>query len=170
MTGANRTTEGCCSYCGRANPAGLPVCGECGSPLGGIATTTDSPPKKKSRVLAVILALTLGPLGLFYASISGGGIMILIAGLFYFLAHGGWWFFIGMRIICAVWALVVLYEQDEKPNSNRDSKRLLNEAASLEGVDRVKAIGLYEQIVQLFPETPAAREAKQNIRTLSGPS
>jgi hypothetical protein len=166
MTEANRTAEGC-SYCGRANPAGLPICEECGSPLTSVPTTTASPSKKKSKVLALILALTLGPLGLFYASISGGGIMVLIAGLFYFLVHRGWWFAIGLRFICAVWAFVVLYEQDEKPNSKRDSKRLLNEAASLEGADRAKAIGVYEQVVRLFPDTPAAREAEQNIQTLS---
>jgi hypothetical protein len=167
MSEANRTVETSCGYCGHANPRALNVCEECGSSLTGAPPAEDSRPKKKSKVLAVILAFALGPLRLFYASISGGGIMILIALPLYFLTHGGWWFTIGSRIICAAWAFAALYEQDETPNAKRDSKRLLNEAASLESVDRAKAIAVYEQVVRSFPCTPARREAERNIRTLN---
>jgi hypothetical protein len=111
--------------------------------------------------------VTLGPLGLFYASISGGAIMIVVAFALYFLTRGGWWFVIGGRIICVVWAIGVLYEEDQEPNSRRDSKRLLNEAASLESVDRARAIEVYEQVIKLYPGTRASREAERNIQTLN---
>jgi hypothetical protein len=166
MSEATPPVETSCGYCGHTNPTHLAVCKDCGSPLAIAPPAEDSRPKKKSKVLALILALALGPLGLFYASISGGGTMILIALPLYFLTHGGWWFTIGSRIICAAWAFAALYEQDETPNAKRDSKRLLNEAASLESVDRARAIAIYEQVVRSFPGTPAGREAERNIRTL----
>ena len=168
MSESNETVEAICRYCGHTNPTAVSVCPGCGSPLGNPAPTIeDSAPKKKSKLLAVILAVTLGPLGLFYASISGGAIMIVVAFVLYIATRGGWWFIIGGRIICVVWAVGVLYEEDQEPNSKRDSKRFLNEAASLESVDRARAIEAYEKVIRLYPGTRASREAERNIQTLS---
>ena len=48
----------------------------------------------------------------------------------------------------------------------RDAARFLNAAARLESVDREKAIAAYRDIVRLYPNTTASREAAQNIEIL----
>jgi hypothetical protein len=47
------------------------------------------------------------------------------------------------------------------------AQQLLNVAARLEGVDRRKAIAVYEHVVKTYPGTPASNEAQRNIQTLT---
>lgn len=93
--------------------------------------------------------------------------MIVITAPFMLTRTGGLWIMIGIRIIAAVWAYFTVVEHDETPNSGRDAKRLLNEAARLENVDRAKAIAAYEEIARLYPNTAASKEAKGNIESLA---
>jgi hypothetical protein len=93
--------------------------------------------------------------------------MIIISVPLYLITRGGLYFSVAGRVICAVWAFVALREQDETSKSRREAVRLLDEAARLESSDRAKAITTYQEIVRLFPNTPASREAEQNIQTLT---
>jgi putative Ca2+/H+ antiporter (TMEM165/GDT1 family) len=156
-----------CSYCGLENSERLAACSGCGTSLASVPTDIDSEPKSKSKVLAVLLAFVFGPLGLFYATVSGGLIMIIIAVPLYLITRGGLYFSVAGRVICAVWAFVAFHEQDEASKSRREAVRLLDEAARLESSDRAKAITTYQEIVRLFPNTAASREAEQNIQTLT---
>ena len=166
-TTTDRSIAVSCNYCGRENPERLSVCLGCGTSLAPEPAETEAKPRAKSKALAVLLALGFGPLGLFYASVSGALTMIVIALPLYVLTHGGLLFHVAGRVICAVWAYVALREQDEASKPRREATRLLDEAAHLESSDRVKAIAVYEEIVRLFPDTPAAREAARNLQTLS---
>jgi hypothetical protein len=156
-----------CPYCGRANVERLPACAGCSTILVSEPPQTDEKPKGKSKLLAVSLAVLLGPVGLCYVSVSGGVGMIVTFLLLRFLLHGGLWVAITGRIICAAWALVALSEREKAENPAGDPKRLLDQAALLESVDRSKAIAGYQEIVNLFPNTAASREAARNIQTLT---
>ena len=92
--------------------------------------------------------------------------MLLIAVPFILTHTGGLWLSIGGRILCAGLAYWWVDELGDIPNSNRDSARLLNEAARFENVDAAKAIGAYEEIIRLYPNTPASEEATRNIQSL----
>jgi len=59
--------------------------------------------KGKSKLLAIILALIFGPLGLIHARAwITAFVMILIAVSFIITHTGGMWIAIGGRILCAV--------------------------------------------------------------------
>jgi len=164
----NSTTEAIaasCDYCGRENRDGVPACPACGKPLTTMAEV-DSSPKRKSKGLAVCLALAFGPLGLLYADLIGGGVVMLVALPIYVLTHGGLWFSVGTRLLCAARAYSVVSSQYEASTPLGRSKRLLNEAARLENIDRSKAIVVYKQVARLFPDTPASEEAVRNIEAL----
>jgi hypothetical protein len=92
--------------------------------------------------------------------------MMLIAAPFIITHKGGLWLAIGGRLICAAWAYNAAVEQKDAPNLRRESARLLDEAARLESVDFSKAIAAYEEIVRLYPDTPASKQAARNIETL----
>lgn len=117
--------------------------------------------------MGVFLALLFGPLGLFYSSVSGALTMIVLAVPLYLITRGGWFFTVFGHIACAVWAYVALYEDDQKPNPGRDSVRLLDKAAALERTDIPQAVAIYQEIIRLFPDTSASREAIRNIQTLT---
>jgi len=124
-------------------------------------------PKRKSKVLAVSLALVSGPLGLLYLSDLGAALVIIVVAAPFIITHtGSLWVTLGSHILCAARAYSRIIDQDEAPNSGRDSRRLLDEAARLETVDREKAIAAYEELVRLYPDTAAGREAVRNIQTL----
>jgi hypothetical protein len=124
--------------------------------------------KGKSKLLAIGLALIFGPLGLLYIKAwENAVVMILIGAPFVLTRPGGMGLTIGSRILSAAWAYCLLIEQDEAPNFSRDSSRLLNEAARLESVDRAKAVAVYEEIVRLYPDTVASKEAARSIQTLT---
>src|SRR5690242_4653746 len=151
-----QTAAASCSYCGRQNPDRLPTCPGCGTPLVSEPYSPQTEPKTKSRVLAVCLALVFGPLGLFYVGAWQAAFIMMFIGAPFVLTHtGGLWLTIGSRILCATWAYCAAIEQARTPNTRRDSKRLLEEAARLENVDRSKAVAVCEQIIRLYPDTPA---------------
>jgi hypothetical protein len=93
--------------------------------------------------------------------------MIAVTAVVLFTKHGGLWFAIGNRIICTAWAYSAVRKRRESASPRSDPASLLDAAARLEDVDRVKAIAAYEDIVRLFPGTPASREAARNIHTLT---
>jgi len=159
-----------CSWCGRQNSQRLPSCAGCGTRL--IAETepessSDESPKPKSRVLAVCLALLFGPLGLIY--VQAWGTMLVMMGIVYvciFTHTGGLWITLGGRFICAALAYALVKEKSADPNPARDANRLLTAAARLEGENREQAILAYEEIIRLYPNTRASKEAAGNIETL----
>jgi len=160
-----------CSYCGQQNQSRLAVCPSCGTALVDEPHPTSSKPKRKSKAIAFWLAFIFGPLGLFYATVRGGLFALPMGWTVIFLFRvfkipGGLLATIITHFLCAVWAFNVVKEQHEAPNPSRRSKRLLQAAARLENVDRLKAIVVYNQIVKLFPGTPASTEAARNIETL----
>ena len=70
---------------------------------------------KKSPVLAFFLTFFFGPLGLFYASITGGIVMLILDVFVAFFTFG-----IGLlftNIICVIWALTAVSKYNKK-NSN----------------------------------------------------
>jgi len=156
-----------CSWCGRENKDRLSHCTGCGTRL-----VSEPPPevaesKGPRKALAVCLALAFGPLGLLYVKAwETAFVMILIAAPFVITHTGGLWITIGGRIICATLAYSLAVEGDEAPNLRRDTARLLDEAARLESIDRVKAIAAYEEIVRMYPNTSASKEAARNIETM----
>ena len=166
---ANAAVAPSCSWCGRGNSEGYAACAGCGTPLVN-DTPVSSEPKKKSKLFGVLLALTLGPLGLFYASFSGAMTMLIIASPFILTRTGGWWLPLGSRIACACWALHALRGEELEASPTGNSELLLNEAARLESIDRAQAVTAYEEIISRFPNTQASREAKQNIQTLRRPA
>ena len=59
-------------------------------------------------------------------------------------------------------------ESKAKPkDDSAEAQSLLDIAARFENVDRAKAVEKYEEIVRLFPDTAASREAQRNIHTLT---
>jgi len=132
-----------------------------------LRSADDSEGTWKSKFVGVFLALIFGPLGLFYSTVSGALIMIVMAVPIYLITRGDWWFSIGGRLVCAVWAYAALYEEDGAPNPGRDSARLLNQAAALEKNDVPQAVSGYEEIIRLFPDTAASQEAARNIQSLT---
>jgi len=168
MNSSSQSTTGTCAYCGHENLKESPACAGCGTPLVNDASSSiNTNPKRKSKYLAVILALIFGPLGLLYVRAWWPAFIMMLIGASFLLTHtGGIWIPIGARIIAAAWAYAAVTEQAEDPNVSRDSARMLGEAAHLESVDISKSVAAYEEIIQLFPGTPASAEAARNIETL----
>lgn len=79
---------------------------------------------------------------------------------------GGLWVTIGGRILAAVWAYTAFRTEDEPPNARRNSEQLLQKAAGLENSNRAEAITVYEEVIKLYPNTGASKEAGRNIETL----
>lgn len=167
MTTTTNEPAAACDYCGRENLGRLPACTGCGTPLVSAPPPIDTEPRGKSKALAVVLALLLGPLGLLYVRAWWPAfVMIIVAAPFILTRTGGLWLMVGGRILCAVWAYYVVVEQDEAPNDYRDSARLLDKAARLENEDFSKAIATYEEIVRRYPDSCASRQAGDAIETL----
>lgn len=157
-----------CPYCGRKNPDLLTACSGCGTPLTSEKPQENTEPRKKSKTLAVLLALALGPLGLCYTSLSAGVLMFVVALPFILTHTGGLWVTIGGRILAAVWVYTAFREEveTEAPNAKRYSEQLLQKAAYLENSNRADAITVYEEVIKLYPNTRASKEAARNIETL----
>ena len=164
---SNESVAAACDYCGRLNADGLSACPGCGTPLVSAPPPAETEPTRKSKTMAVLLALIFGPIGLLYVRAWWPAfVMILIAIPFILTRTGGLWLTIGARIFCAAWAYHAVIEQDEAPNTRRDSARLLDEAARLESVDLFQAVAVYEEIIRLYPHTSASSEAERNIQIL----
>jgi hypothetical protein len=158
-----------CPYCGRANPDRLAHCRECGTRLApeetAPAESSLTEPRRKNKVLAICLALILGPLGLLYVSAAGCVFMVLVYLPFLLTGKGGLWFVITGRFVCAILAAAAADRHNARPSAA--AQRLLDEAARLEGSDPGQAIARYEEITREFPNTPASAEAGRNIRSLT---
>jgi hypothetical protein len=166
----NQNAAAECIYCGGQFPDGTPTCPDCGTSLVRVLPSAQSEPKRKSKGLAVFLALVFGPLGLLYVGALWPALLMILIGTAFILTHtGGLWMVFGSRILATVWAYGTIVEQNEAPDI-RGSKRLLNEAAGLERTDRAKAIATYEQILRLYPNTPASGEAARNLQALGAQS
>ncbi len=157
-----------CSYCGRANPDRLSTCTGCGTPLvSEPPPPASTEPARKSKAVAVFLSLIVGPLGLIYVGGWWQAFVMIVVGVPFFLTHkGGLWFTIGGRLVAAAWAYSVIVEQDDAPNPERDTRRLLDKAARLENVDFHKAIAAYEEVMRQYPGTRASKQAANAIETL----
>ncbi len=154
-----------CNYCGRENNGGTTVCKGCGSALSGDESVEE--PKAKSRAAAVGLALLAGPVGLLYVRAWLQALVIVIAAnAFIFAGARVVYVLICSRITC----MILAYRATSGPQpdtSVRDkSTRLLNEAARLESVDRCEAMRVYEDIIRMYPDTPASKEATDNLEVL----
>ncbi len=60
----------------------------------------------KSLIVAILLAVFLGPIGLFYASVTGALIMLVITAIIGFVTFG-----FGLFIpyaICIIWAIIAV--------------------------------------------------------------
>ena len=155
-----------CGYCGLENPGQSPACSGCGTSLVDAAASFENEPKPKSTVLAVSLALVLGPIGLFYVRAWWSAFILIFFYVLLVISHNAdIWATLVIRILCAIWAYRLVINLNQAPD-NRDCARLLDEAARLETTDRFKAIAVYEQIIQLYPKTSASEEAARNIKTL----
>lgn len=78
----------------------------------------------KSVAIGIILAIFFGPLGLFYSSVLGGVVMLVIGGILNFF--GAMAFGFGLlitipitSIICAIWSYVAVSNYNEKFLSGR---------------------------------------------------
>lgn len=94
-------------------------------------------------------------------------IALLVTWVLVLLTHRGIiWVSIGLRIFSAGFAYAAVIERDGAPNLRRDSNRYLIQAARLETTDLPKAIAAYEDIIRLYPGTPAAKEAQRNLELI----
>jgi hypothetical protein len=66
----------------------------------------------KSLVLAILLALFLGPIGLFYASVIGALIMLVITAIIGFITFGFGLFI--PYIICIIWAIIAVNSYNKR--------------------------------------------------------
>jgi len=159
-----------CNWCGMQNAQRLPNCAGCGTQLvaeAEPAPALDAVPKPKSKALAICLTLIFGPLGLIYVQAWSTMVLLIAIALPSIFTHkGGLWITFGGRILCAVIAYCLIEENGAEPNATRDATRLLNAAARLENENREKAILAYQEIIRLYPNTRASKEATSNIEIL----
>ncbi len=161
-----KPTLSTCPWCGRNNPELSPTCTNCGEQLDAEPGADSAKAPARSQLVAVLLALALGPLGLVYLRAWGTAFWITLIGLPFVLTHtGGLWITIGARLICA--SLAYGFASEQIPNPKRDASRLLEKASRLEDTDRPQAIAIYEEIVRSYPGTTAGKEAARNLETLS---
>jgi hypothetical protein len=167
-----------CSYCGQANADGQTHCSGCGNPSPETealeASQKESQEKKKSKTLAVILAVIFGPLGLLYLGGEGLIIILFVFGIGVFVfpllvkAKVGLLVSLLVRLVCAVYAANAVDNRNGTNGEQEEALGLLNEAARLENKDMVKAIAKYQEVVAKFPDSRASTEAQRNIETLQG--
>jgi len=66
----------------------------------------------KSFVVAILLTIFLGPIGLFYASVIGALIMLVVTSIIGFITFGFGLFI--PYIICIIWAIVAINSYNKK--------------------------------------------------------
>ncbi len=66
----------------------------------------------KSIIVAVLLTIFLGPIGLFYASVPGALIMLVITAIIGFITFG--FGLIIPYIICIIWAIIAVNNHNKK--------------------------------------------------------
>jgi zinc-ribbon domain len=146
-----------CSYCGKENASEADFCVACGTALKA-ASTANAPPEAETsgadpRIRRGALWLGGGLLVtvISYSAAGPGGTYIITWGA---VAYGAYLLFLGLT------------RRSPTPASADEARDLLEVAGHLESVDRAGAIAKYEEIVNSFPGTPAAREARQTLEML----
>ena len=159
-----------CDYCGRKNEERLLHCTGCGTPLAKEILEDELQPKKKSKILAALLAGIIGPLGVCYVNVEKAVYLWLGMLVVGFLCLGGHvhigFAFLLSRIVSVGRALTLLQEQEIALDPKQNPQFLLDQAARMENVDKLKAIVAYEEIIQQFPNTKESDEASRNIAVL----
>jgi hypothetical protein len=165
-----------CGYCGHENTAEAVHCSDCGTLLVEEQTTSESECPKKSKTVAVILALIFGPIGLLYLGLEGLMVVIFVVGIAFFALpllvsatnqfHGvGLLISLLGRAASAWWALTVVERRNSDPDAP-DAGVLLDEAAKLENVDFAQAIAKYEELIAKYPDSSASAMAKSCLQTI----
>jgi len=160
-----------CGYCGRENEDETQQCLGCGS---GLAFREETPERrKKSKIVASILAFIFGPLGLLYLGIEGLMVMLFVAGVGFFVApmvlgkiSGLTISFFG-RVACVIYAINAIDKEGVNKTPRDEAIEELNEAARLENVDCHQAIAKYEEIKAKLPNSAASEEAERAIKSLT---
>ncbi|RUA05143.1 MAG: hypothetical protein DSY43_05255 [Gammaproteobacteria bacterium] len=66
----------------------------------------------KSLIVAILLAVFFGPIGLFYASVVGALVMLVITAIIGFVTFGFGLFI--PYIICIIWAIIAVNNYNKK--------------------------------------------------------
>jgi len=166
-----------CSYCGKENSDQSEHCERCGTALklkesAAPVALPDPIAKRKMKRGALWCVGGIAVTLLTYTLATGGGSYIVAWGAIIF---GAIEFFQGYA---AMSRPSTRSSETDKPSvpeedvffqaAQGDPGELLNIAAKLESVDHDKAIAKYEEIIKLYPGTPASAEARRNIQVLSG--
>jgi hypothetical protein len=144
-----------CPYCGKEYQDEALQCSQCGTALREDPAELD-PRKSAGRKLLnrglvwFWFGLAITFLSYAIAAQHGGTYIIATGAIIFGLAQ----FFRGRRAV------------QGRFEAKEEGQELLDMAARLESVDRTKAIGIYQQIINVFPGTPQSKEAARNIRTL----
>lgn len=77
-------------------------------------TSSNPVPKQKSKLIGTLLAVFLGPFGLFYSTIFGGVFMLCFSVFLVPISYGA--AIVSWPIICGIWAFLALH----KPRKNPD--------------------------------------------------
>ncbi len=147
-----------CSYCGKENSVEAESCSGCGTPLvvkhaaGAVESAEWSPADRRMLRGAAWCAGGILVTLVTYSAAAPGGTYVIAWGA---IAWGAVEFFQGLS------------GRSSRAARQVQARDQLDLAAHLESVDRTAAISKYQEIVQSFPRTPAAREAERNLRTLT---
>lgn len=91
-----------CNHCGRDNADAASHCSGCGTALVPEAQPESRAPKRKSKPVAVILALFFGPLGLLYLGMEGVTAVIAVAVILVLIFGPVGLWFLGVEEVMAV--------------------------------------------------------------------
>jgi len=141
-----------------------------------LATGPDAPPMPKSKVIAVLLALYFGPLGLLYLVVKGRMIILLLIGLgilffplLFVWAHMsgiGWLIALVARVACVSFVLGYMNRPAGAQDVAGQAEILLDEAVKLENIDFGQAIAKYEEVITKFPNSRASKAANSCLKTI----
>jgi hypothetical protein len=153
-----------CTYCGRENDSGSTDCKECGTSLVSDRADVDAVQddlENPRRALGERLMLQ----GIFWLI---GGLAVTVFSYFTAVSspYGGHYVIAYGAIIFGIAQFFRGRAAISGPDSDDQAQELLDAAAHLESVDRVKAIELYAEISKRFPGTGVSEEAQRNIQTL----
>ena len=155
-----------CSYCGRESDDGATNCRECGTPLivpGAEVEAHQDPGVENPRRTRGDKLMLQGAIWFF-----GGSVVTLVTYLSASSSpYGGHYVIAYGAIIFGITQFFRGRAAANGTDTNDQAQELLDVAAHLESVDRVKAAALYAEIARKFPGTPACDEAQRNIQTLA---
>lgn len=161
-----------CDYCGQENAVDASHCTGCGKVL---EVELPKAPVKKSKTIAVVLAILLGPLGLLYLGGEGLVAVLFVAGVSLFvlpiltgvpeLRHFSLLIALLARVACVSYALKACQEPRDA-EWEAEAEALLDEAIQLENVDMALTLTKYEEVISHFPNSKASQAATICIKTL----